>query len=136
MPETEQRTGCGDPDQNVLDKYNLIFVSNRGPFTLSVDESGEQKIQRGGGGLVTALLGLAQRVPSTWVAGAASEEDARWREGEIPMDEGEGSIRARFVNPSPEAFEGFYKVISNPLLWFLQHSLWDFARSPTFNRST
>ena len=32
--------------------------------------------------------------------------------------------------PEPEAYHQYYNVISNPLLWFLQHYLWDTPRSP------
>ena len=43
-------------------------------------------------------------------------------------------INIRFIDPSAEAYERFYGVISNPLLWFLQHSIWDIARSPALTR--
>ncbi|MCK4727265.1 MAG: trehalose-6-phosphate synthase, partial [Anaerolineales bacterium] len=35
-----------------------------------------------------------------------------------------------------EAYEGYYNVIANPLLWFLQHSMWDVPTSPIINRDT
>lgn len=33
-------------------------------------------------------------------------------------------------------YDGYYNVIANPLLWFLQHSMWDFIRSPNINHAT
>jgi trehalose 6-phosphate synthase len=51
------------------------------------------------------------------------------------MDEG-GALRVQFITPEASAYEGFYGVISNPLLWFLQHSMWDIFRSPTIDRTT
>ena len=36
----------------------LILVSNRGPVTFARRPDGELERQRGGGGLVTALMGL------------------------------------------------------------------------------
>jgi trehalose 6-phosphate synthase len=41
-----------------------------------------------------------------------------------------------FINPDPQAYDGYYNVIANPLLWFLQHSMWDYAHAPTITRST
>ncbi len=50
----------------------LVLVSNRGPVTFHAD--GE--IQRGSGGLVTALTGLASHREAIWIASAMCEHDA------------------------------------------------------------
>jgi trehalose 6-phosphate synthase len=42
----------------------------------------------------------------------------------------------KFVTADEAAYDGYYKVIANPLLWFLQHSMWDIFRSPTIDRTT
>ena len=44
--------------------------------------------------------------------------------------------RCKFVSSEESAYDGYYKVIANPLLWFLQHSMWDIFRSPTIDRTT
>jgi trehalose 6-phosphate synthase len=36
----------------------------------------------------------------------------------------------RFVSLPKPVYEGYYNVISNPLLWFLQHYMWDTPREP------
>jgi trehalose 6-phosphate synthase len=41
-----------------------------------------------------------------------------------------------FVAPPDEAYEGYYGVIANPLLWFLQHSMWSIFRDPTIDQTT
>ena len=46
----------------------LIIVSNRGPAQFDRDADGERVISRGGGGLVTALTGLATHRRVLWVA--------------------------------------------------------------------
>ena len=38
--------------------------------------------------------------------------------------------------PTPEAYHKYYNVISNPLLWFLQHYLWDTSRAPDIDEET
>jgi trehalose 6-phosphate synthase len=50
----------------------LYLVSNRGPVTFQDD--GE--VKRGGGGLVTALTGLASHREVIWIASAMTERDA------------------------------------------------------------
>jgi trehalose 6-phosphate synthase len=135
QPSTAQ-DDCLRQYQAILERQNLIIVSNRGPFSFQKEEDGSLKYQRSGGGLVTALLGLAKTVPSTWIACATSPEDRQWGSGEVELVDEETRINICFVNPTPEAYEGYYGVIANPLLWFLQHSIWDVANAPVLNRQT
>jgi trehalose 6-phosphate synthase len=90
---------------------------------------------RGAGGLVTALSALAQYLPAKWIACAMTEADVEWREGNVSLENGH-DIQVGFINPSAEAYDGYYNVISNPLLWFLQHSMWDLPRFPLINKKT
>ena len=46
----------------------LVLVSNRGPVTFT-----EDGMRRGGGGLVTALIGLATHRDAVWIASAMTE---------------------------------------------------------------
>ena len=114
----------------------IIIVSNRGPVTFTKDVDGEVTFKRGSGGLVTALTGLAHHTKLTWVACAMSEEDAEWKQGEICTENDDCNLSVYFINPAPEAYEGYYNQISNPLLWFLQHSMWDVPRSPVIDHQT
>ncbi len=40
------------------------------------------------------------------------------------------------VDPDPENYEGYYNIIANPLLWFIQHQLWDIPRKPSITEET
>jgi trehalose 6-phosphate synthase len=109
----------------------LVLVSNRGPVTFQDDGS----VNRGSGGLVTALTGLASHREATWIASTMSEGDERRaREaGGKPFDvrtPAGGEYRVRLVRSDPEAYERFYSVFANPMLWFIQHYLWDLSNSP------
>lgn len=127
---------CGSWE-DMLRTRQLVIASNHGPVSFHTDENGVVQPQRsGGGGLVTALSGIAQYVDATWIASALSEEDKAWKGGTVPIGEGGGSIQVKFVNAEEEAYDGYYKVIANPLLWFLQHQMWDIFRSPTIDRTT
>jgi len=115
----------------------LILVSNRGPATFERDDGG-LAAKRGGGGLVTALKGLVEHREAIWVASAMTEEDvdaSRERDGrsfEVELDGIE--YRVRLVESDPEAYDRFYNVVANPMLWFIQHYLWDLSNAPDIRR--
>ncbi len=118
-----------------LKSHRLIIASNRGPVTFEKDEQGHLTYNLGSGGLITALTGLLQNVDSNWIACAMTDADAEWREGKVSMDEGR-DINVSFLTPTAQQYEGYYNQIANPLLWFLQHSMWDVPRSPVITRKT
>jgi trehalose 6-phosphate synthase len=114
----------------------LVVAANRAPVTFEEAENGTLEFGRGGGGLVTALTGLFRHAAdATWIACARTEADTAWEKGEIAFDDGT-AVRVRFLSPDEDAYEGYYNVIANPLLWFLQHSMWDVPRAPIIDRVT
>ena len=114
----------------------LVLVSNRGPVTFGPD--GE--IRRGTGGLVTALTGLASHREVTWVASAMTDEDvaaAERNEGRpfvVNAPDG-GEYNVKLVASDPVAYDRFYNIIANPMLWFIQHYLWDLSNAPDIRRN-
>src|SRR5213593_4885515 len=109
------------------DRRKLIVVSNRGPVSYQ-REHGERVARRGGGGLVTALRSLVSHHDVTWIASAMTDED-RAAAAETPdaLEETarDGSpFRLRLIAHEQAAYDRFYNVFANPLLWFLQHYLW------------
>jgi trehalose 6-phosphate synthase len=116
----------------------LVLVSNRGPATFERDDHGELRVTRGGGGLVTALTGLVNHRDALWVASAMTAEDAeksREHGGRSFDCEVDGTTyRVRLVESDPNAYDRFYNVIANPILWFIQHYLWDLSNAPDIRR--
>ena len=118
-------------------RHNLIVVSNRGPVTYG-RSSGERTARRGGGGLVTALRSLVLHHDVTWIASTMSEEDrvvSNENDGE-PFEETarDGtSFRLRLVTHDEHAYDWYYNVVANPMLWFLQHHLWGLASEPVID---
>src|SRR5882757_11396311 len=112
----------------------LILVSNRGPVTFQEDGS----FTRGTGGLVTALTGLASHRDAVWIASAMTEGDirkSRERAGRaFQVDTPAGEFHVRLVVSDPEAYDRFYNVVANPMLWFIQHYLWDLSNAPDIRR--
>ena len=96
-------------------------------------------MERGAGGLVTALSHLVTRLEDvTWICAALTDEDvavAREQPEGFPLEtDGAPSVRVRMVELDPEAQRKHYTIVSNPLLWFIQHYLWDLADSPDITR--
>jgi trehalose 6-phosphate synthase len=119
-------------------RRKLIVVSNRGPVTYARGTDGERVARRGGGGLVTALRSLVSHHDVTWIASAMTDEDRA-----VVIDAGGGSVeeeardgspfRLRLVAHEEAAYDWFYNVVSNPMLWFLQHYLWELAYEPSLD---
>jgi trehalose 6-phosphate synthase len=122
----------------VSDRRKLIVVSNRGPASYR-RENGERVARRGGGGLVTALRSLVVEHDVTWIASAMTDEDravaAEARGGAIDERSREGATyRLRLVAHDELAYDWYYNVVSNPMLWFLQHYLWNLVYDPSLDR--
>lgn len=113
----------------------VLIVANRAPVTFLQSEGDDIRYQRGAGGLVTALLGLTQHLNASWTACARTAADVEWSKGVIHLNEGH-SIAVNFINPDQKAYDQYYNIIANPLLWFIQHSMWDLPRAPLINRKT
>jgi trehalose 6-phosphate synthase len=143
----DPRSGFATPDTDdtneLLAGRTLIVASNRGPVTFTHEGNGKFSSRKGSGGVVTAVSAIARERQPIWIACAMTEGD-RLR-AEIARQRGEVLIsppgprpefRLRFVVPSPEEYHWYYNVISNPLLWFLQHYLWDSPRAPDITAET
>jgi trehalose 6-phosphate synthase len=119
-------------------RRKLIVVSNRGPASFGRDEDGNRVARRGGGGLATALRSLVAQHDVTWIASAMTAEDraVAAEAGDEAFEETarDGSpFRLRLVAHDEAAYDRFYNVVANPILWFLQHYLWELAHTPTID---
>jgi trehalose 6-phosphate synthase len=111
----------------------LTIVSNRGPAQFELDEEGQRTMTRGGGGLVTALSGLVSHRTALWIASAMTDEDvavARETDGPVEVEVDGVEYRLCLVESDSASYDSFYNVIANPILWFIQHYLWDLSNAP------
>ena len=73
----------------------------------------------------------------TWVASAMTEGDRKVAGGFekclVPIPEENPEFCVSFVVVEPEIYEDYYSVISNPLLWFVQHYMWDTPYVPVID---
>ena len=117
----------------------LIVVSNRGPVSYGRDEDGRRVMRRGAGGLATALRGLLARHEVTWVASAIGDEDRRVaaeHAGAVDVEVADGATcHLVLLAHDDQEYDGFYNVVSNPLLWFVQHALYGLGTKPVLGES-
>ena len=52
------------------------------------------------------------------------------------MEAGGPAYRLRYLAFDPETYDRYYNGITNRVLWFLHHYLWDTPRTPSFGRET
>ncbi len=125
--------------QEALKGRRLIVVSNRGPVEFRLSPSGELQAQRGSGSLVTSFSSLMRATEFTWVASTMGEADRKaWEQGDghpIPSGLPGNKVVLRFLSPSRRAYHKFYNTLCNPVLWFLQHSMWSTPYTPTIDQS-
>ncbi|HXG42875.1 MAG TPA: trehalose-6-phosphate synthase [Dehalococcoidia bacterium] len=122
--------------RRVLDSRRLIVASNRGPIEFVRRTDGSLQPRRGSGGLVTALLSAARFVPVTWVAAAMDDKDreaAQAHSGVIELED--MNMRLRLVVVPERTYHRYYYVFANPLLWFVQHYMWNAPWSPIIGRA-
>ena len=115
----------------------LVIVSNRGPAQFERDAEGNRVVSRGGGGLVSALTDLVSHRRALWIASALTDEDvAVCAEAGGPVEVTLRGVdyQVLLVESEPLAYDRFYNVIANPILWFIQHYLWDLSNAPDIRR--
>ena len=64
------------------------------------------------------------------------EQVARSGNGRIEVLGEDLKYDLRYLAPPPEVFDRYYNGISNRVLWFVHHQLWDLVRSPRFGAGT
>jgi trehalose 6-phosphate synthase len=110
----------------------IVLVSNRGPLTFERDAAGTLVARRGAGGLVSGIGPLVIGTDTTWLAAAITDGDREAAASGVVEAEG---FRVRLLAIDPETYRLAYDVVSNEVLWFAHHGLWDRSHQPTFGRS-
>ena len=125
--------------QTLLGQRSLILASNRGPVEHYVAPDGRPEARRGSGGIVTALNSLAQTAPFTWVSSAMGEGDrliaSASRDGPYRSPLPGHKINLKYVVTPRRVYHKYYNVLCNPLLWFLQHYMWNPPYNPNVDAS-
>jgi len=128
----EGLTDLAELCERVLSQRRLILVSNRGPVEHH-STSGRTEPRRGSGSVVTSFNPLTPACEFTWVSSAMSEGDRAISSGggAVPSPLPGQRISLRYVTTPRRSYHKYYNVICNPLLWFLQHYMWNPPHNPT-----
>ena len=116
-----------DGDGSLAD---TVVVSNRGPLSFRF-ESGEPVAGEVAGGLAGSLRPMVAGTGATWVACAMGDAD---RAASVSGQMFEDGLRIELVEPEAEVYNMAYNVVSNAILWFCHHHLFDAARRPRADR--
>ena len=127
--------------RRLLKDFHPIIAANRAPVDVVSRDGQAPLFSRGAGGLVTGLSSLAQATGAVWVAAARGEAETQLRlddEGEpmiVETSDG-GRFQVSWVSAPRLVYDMYYNTISNPLLWFVQHFLWNLAQAPILDETT
>jgi trehalose 6-phosphate synthase len=117
----------------LLGELSPVILSNRAPLTPTADG----RLVPGAGGLVKALTSLASATRATWVSAARTDAEREVASAGVPISSDEESDHAFpifFAHTDPVAYQLHYSVISNPLIWFAHHYLWNISLEPVVDR--
>lgn len=109
------------------DDISVVLASNRGPVSFVETDDGFAT-KDAAGGASPALHAVAKRLHdrAIWIAAAVSDTDRR------AIAAGAGDALAErvgysiyFLDIDPETYHRYYNEVSNRMLWFANHCLWD-----------
>jgi trehalose 6-phosphate synthase len=110
----------------------MIVVSHRGPFRF--ERTGDETFvaHRGAGGVVSALGPLfGPEQEACWIAAAMSDDDhAAVHAGATDVA---GDVGLTLLALDRDQHRLHYDIVSNGVLWFLHHGLFDRVRRPRFD---
>ncbi|MZD08476.1 trehalose-6-phosphate synthase [Streptomyces sp. SID5785] len=101
----------------------VLVASNRGPVSYTVGDDGTIAARRGGGGLVSALSSVDDKL---WVCAALGDGD---REA---VRRGVTEPGVRMLDIAPDVHADAYNGIANSVLWFVHHMLYQTPLEPSF----
>src|SRR5436190_2346928 len=111
----------------------MIVVSHRGPYGFTKHDDGSFVAQRGAGGVVSALGPLLPQLPDRvrWIAAAITDDDrAAVAAGAVHA----AGVDLELLDLDREQHRMHYDVVSNGVLWFVHHGMFDAIRRPRFDR--
>ena len=133
-----QSTQLQELCDSILSRRPLILASNRGPVEYRI-AADRPEARRSSGGVVTALNSLSQSHEFTWISSSLGQGDRKVAETSVGHRVKSPivghRIFTRFVLTPRRVYHKFYSVFCNPLLWFLQHYMWNGPYSPNVDQT-
>ena len=116
----------------------VLIASNRGPVAFRWAEDGSLRLARGAGGLVSGVSAVTKDGMTRWICAALSEADrtaAHSAEGGRLDLAGHdtGGAAVRMLPIEETTFRRAYNAVANSTLWYVNHTLFDTPRTPSFD---
>lgn len=118
----------------MAEDLSVVLASNRGPVSFVRTSEGFE-IARGAGGLSGALDPIARQLgaDAVWIAAATSETDrAALRAGAADGLANQLGYPVYLLDIDDDTYARYYDQVSNRMLWFANHCLWDELDFPPF----
>ena len=109
------------------DDISVVLASNRGPVSFVETEDGfATKDAAGGAGPALHAVAKRLRERAIWIAAAVSDTDrAAIRAGAGDALAERVGYSIYFLDIDPDTYHRYYNEVSNRMLWFANHCLWD-----------
>jgi trehalose 6-phosphate synthase len=111
-----------------MDDISVVLASNRGPVSFTEGPDGFET-KRGAGGLSGAVDPVARRLGerAVWICATNSDVDRAAAEDPDVVDRAGAELGygLRMIDIPHETYARYYDVVSNRMLWFANHCLWD-----------
>ena len=122
-------------DERVSEEtLKIALVSNRGPVSFIRKDDGFE-MKGPAGGVAPTLHRVLSRLHdgAVWFAAAISDDDRdAVAAGEMKRVRDELGYRVDLLDFDAETYRRYYDVVSNRMLWFANHCLWDELHVKTF----
>ncbi|MET4640465.1 trehalose 6-phosphate synthase [Streptomyces atratus] len=102
----------------------VLVASNRGPVSYALSEDGSISAKRGGGGLVSGLSAVEDKL---WVCAALGDGDR------AAVRRGIAEPGVRMLDIDADVHADAYNGIANSVLWFVHHMLYQTPLEPVFD---
>ncbi|MEU9763846.1 trehalose-6-phosphate synthase [Streptomyces sp. NPDC047985] len=122
-PAEARSTGTGTAGVGGAEA-GVLVASNRGPVSYTLGTDGTLDAKRGGGGLVSGLSAVEDKL---WVCAALGDGD---REA---VRRGVGEPGVRMLDIDPVVHTDAYNGVANSVLWFVHHMLYQTPLEPVFD---
>ena len=108
---------------------DVVIASNRGPMGFRQDANGAVTVARGGGGLVSAMAGLATGDGALWVCSALDDVDrdiaSSAPDGRLDKVGYDAAGAVQMLPIDTGLFDAAYATIATATLWFVHHEILD-----------
>jgi len=132
--QTPALQAIGLDASRLLGQFSPIILSNRAP----VEPASDGRLVPGAGGLVKALTSLANAMKAPWVSAARTDIERELAVSGRPLNsdiDPDQAFPIFFAPTDADAYQLHYTVVSNPMLWFAHHYLWNIAIEPVVDQA-